>query len=587
MGDGDNISILRGSVLEIAIFSVVSNLLLLVAPIYMIQVYDRIVPVASIDTLIYISLIAFGGLVVLGIMEIVRTLYAARLSARLDARMGEQVFLASMQIPTASIGDVQPLRDLSLVRNFVASRTLFLIFDIPFGPIFICLLYFVHPILFYFTMCGAVVMVIIAVLNQLATRRLARESSERLVGAMNAAQAFARSFETIRVLGMASNAVERWGNRVADSSQAADKVGTINAFYGGLARTFRMTLQSAILGIGGYLVVKGQMTGGMIFASSLVAGRALQPLDQVIGAWRQIVEASAAWKRVKAAFRTGSSASQDYFNLPEPKGTLAVEDLVYFLPGTDAGGAPLIKRLSFSVPAGGLLAIVGPSQAGKSTLVRLIVGAIQPRSGAVRFDGSDIRAFDPDFLGRHIGYLAQETDLLPGTIGDNIARLNPDASEADIVDAAKRAGAHEMVLALPKGYSTPIGPGGVRLSGGERQRIGLARAFFGNPRLIVLDEPNSNLDTEGEKALEAALVTARASGVTVIVVTHRLGLAMICDRTMVLKGGQIETVMTPEEMREYAARGGEPKPAPKAPVVPITPKGASASFASVMRAKPQ
>ncbi|TIT76461.1 MAG: ATP-binding cassette domain-containing protein, partial [Mesorhizobium sp.] len=290
-----------------------------------------------------------------------------------------------------------------------------------------------------------------------------------------------------------------------------------------VSRTARLTLQIAILGVGAYLVLRNEMTAGMIFASSMISARALQPLDQIIGSWRQIIDANLAWKRL-STLRSGPDY-QENVALPAPEGALSVDQIVYHLPGAADGSLPLIKRLTFEVAAGETVAIVGPSQAGKSTLARLIVGAIEPRSGAIRIDGGDIRNWDPEELGRHIGYLPQDVELFPGTIAQNIARFEPDAPDGKLVQAAQRAQVHGLILGQRDGYSTLIGPTGVRLSGGERQRIGLARAFYGDPKVLVLDEPNANLDANGEAALERAIIQARLRKTTVLVITHRPSLA--------------------------------------------------------------
>ena len=570
-------TVLTRSLVEIGIFSAVVNLLLLVQPIYLLQVYDRILPASSISTLVYLSIMVVAAMAVLGLLEVVRSLYANRMAARIEATSGSEIFLAAMNSPRAGLGDVQPLRDMSTIRSFVASRAMFFLFDLPFAPLFILILYFVHPVLFLTTIVGAVVMIGVALANQAATGKKGREATEKVAGTMNAAQSFARNFETVRALGMVSNAVEYWGGRYSDSLRASSEVASVNAFYGGLARTVRMLLQIAILGIGAFLVLEGEMTAGMIFASSLISGRALQPLDQIVGSWRQVMDTWQAWKRVSALVTQPAPKALDDVELPEPKGALAVDQLTYFLPEADPGAPPLIKRISFNVRAGETVAVVGPSQAGKSTLARLIVGAIAPRSGVVRLDGADIRNWDSDKLGRHIGYLSQEVELFPGTIAQNIARFDLEPSDEDIVLAAQHAHVHDLILAQKNGYSTRIGPMGVRLSGGERQRIGLARAFYGQPKLLVLDEPNSNLDTRGEQALEQAILEAKARGITVLVITHRISIATKCDRILALRDGQIELYGPAQEvllrLAQGAQRTGPQAPAEPQPAAPTAPAG--------------
>ncbi|UVC14345.1 type I secretion system permease/ATPase [Mesorhizobium onobrychidis] len=546
---------LSKSLFEIGVFSAAVNILLLVPPLYLLQIYDRVLPSSSMNTLIYLSLFSVTGLAVLGILEIVRSLYANRLAARFDARLGSAAFLAAMNGPGAGFGDVQPLRDLATIRTFVASRSLFFLFDLPFGPLFMVLLYFVHPLLFAITLVGVVIMVIIALLNQAVTSRSGREAGDTLAATMNAAQTFARNFETVRALGMVSSIIEFWGDRFAQSLRASDKVARNNAFYGGLSRTIRILLQLAALGVGAYLVLADEMTAGMMFAASIISGRVLQPIDQIVGSWRQIAETGQAWKRVTALQKQVFSERHANVELPPPVGALTLDQVVYFLPNTDPGDLPLIKRLSFSVNAGECVAIIGPSQAGKSTLARLIVGAIKPRSGVVRIDGADIQNWRPDQLGKHLGYLSQEVELFPGTIGQNISRFEADPFDHEIIAAAQRAQVHQLLLGLPRGYATVIGPLGVRLSGGERQRIGLARAFFGDPRILVLDEPNANLDAKGEAALERAILNARSDKRTVLLITHRPSLAAKCDRILMLRDGQIELYGPAQDVLHRLAQG--------------------------------
>jgi ATP-binding cassette subfamily C protein len=536
------------------VFSAFTNILILVLPLYMLQVYDRVLPSSSLNTLLYISIAALLAVAVLGVLEIVRSQFASRVSARIEVDLGSEMFLASMNHPRAALGDVQPLRDLSIIRNFVASRALFFLFDTPFAPLFVVLLYFVHPNLFWITLLGGLLMVAVAVINQVATEKSGREAAEALGATMNSAQSFGRNFETVRALGMVGSAVEVWGNHYAASLQANDSVASANAFWGGISRTLRMLLQLATLGVGAYLVLLGEMTAGMIFAASMISSRALQPLDQVIGGWRQIAEAFGAWKRIAAI---AASARRQPDRLPPqiPHGELSLTQIIYFPPDASANAQALIKGISLKIEAGETVAIIGPSQAGKSTLARLVVGAIRPRSGTVRIDGSDIALSETDEIGRHIGYLPQEVELFPGTIAQNISRFDKQPPEGEIIRAAKRSHAHALVLSQRDGYATQIGPGGVRLSGGERQRIGLARAFYGNPKILMLDEPNANLDADGEAALEKAVLEAKEQKTTVLIITHRPSIAMKCDKILMLRDGMVEAFGPAREVMARLSQG--------------------------------
>lgn len=535
-------------------FGFVVNLLLLIQPIYMLQVYDRVLPSASIETLIYISIIALGTLLLLGIIDAVRAIMASRLASRLEVAVGADALQASMAGPRASLGDVQPLRDLQTVRGFISGRGLFAFLDLPFAPFFIALLYLIHPNLFWLTVIGVVVLVAIAMANQWASDKAAGDAGTRQMSATLAAQAFVRNAESLKAMGMRRNIVRRWGSEEALALAAQDRVNSTNAFFAGLSRVLRLTLQIATLGYGGYLVLAGEMTAGMIFAASLISGRGLQPIDQVIGGWKGFIEARKAWKRLSEALAL-ARPTEMRTEFPAPRGEVSFEAVIVFPPASEAAGRagaqagePLLKRISATIPAGACVAIIGPSGAGKTTLMRTLIGAIEPRSGAVRIDGADIRNWDPDRLGQYIGYLAQDVELLPGTVAQNIARFDPDASSEGVVRAAQEAQVDDLVLKLPKAYDTMIGPGGFQLSGGQRQRVGLARAFFGKPKILVLDEPNANLDIEGEKALERALAMAKAEAITVLIATQRRSVVEAADRIMVMRDGSLEEYGLREEV---------------------------------------
>ncbi|MDX8454676.1 type I secretion system permease/ATPase [Mesorhizobium sp. VK9D] len=520
------------AVADVGLFSLLINLLLLVIPLYLLQVYDRVLPSSSVETLVYLSVIAVAALGFLGFLDAIRAVYTQRIAATVNDRLGARVFAASLGDRNAP----SPLTDLASVCAFIRSRGVSVLFDLPFAPVFLGLLYLIHPVLFWVTLGGVVLLVVLVVANQLAIGRNDARSAERSALASRAEQAFARNAETLRAMGMVENAARVWGRHVAEALVLHDRSASANAIFSGVSRALRMMLQLAILGAGAWLVLKGQMTAGMIFASSLVSSRALQPLDQLIGSWRQIVEARRAWTRLGTALSALPGEARK-LTLPDPTGAVAAQDLFFIAPNAAFGAEPILKRLSFAIGAGEAVAIVGPSGAGKSTLARLLVGAAQPNGGSVRIDGAELRTWDENQLGRHVGYLAQEVELFPGSVGENIARFDAHADDSAIVEAARRAEAHELILALRDGYQTAIAG---TLSGGERQRIGLARAFYGNPRILVLDEPSTHLDGAGEAALEAVLAAARAAGVTTIVITHRPSIAAACDRVMVLRGGVIE-----------------------------------------------
>ncbi|QND56259.1 type I secretion system permease/ATPase [Mesorhizobium huakuii] len=560
------------AIADVGVFSLLINILLLVIPLYLLQVYDRVLPSSSVETLVYLSVIAVLALAFLGLLDAIRAVYTQRVAATVDRKLGAGTFAVSLGAKYA--GGLSPLRDLASVCAFIRSRGVAVLFDLPFAPVFLALLYLIHPVLFWVTVAGAALLLLLVVANQLAIGRNDALSAERSALASQAEQAFARNAETLRAMGMVENAARVWGRHVAAALTLHDRSSSANAIFSGASRALRMMLQLAILGAGAWLVLKGQMTAGMIFASSLVSSRALQPLDQLIGAWRQIADARRAWKRLETALAARPAEARKLI-LPDPAGAISAQDVFFMAPNAQPGTEPILKRLNFQIGAGEALAIVGPSGAGKSTLARLLVGAARPTGGAVRIDGADLRSWDENQLGKHIGYLAQEVELFPGSIAQNVARFDPDADDAAIIEATRRAEAHELILAQRDGYQTLIGPSDRTLSGGERQRIGLARAFYGNPRILVLDEPSTHLDGTGEAALEAVLAATKAAGVTMVVITHRPSIAASCDRVMLLRGGAIEAFGSSSEVLRHSVVG---KGLPAQPNTVVT-----GSFATTIR----
>jgi ATP-binding cassette subfamily C protein len=423
------------------------------------------------------------------------------------------------------------------------------LFDLPFVPLFLLMLLFIHPYVFTLTIVGVVIVALVAYFNQRSVAASGKQAAEASMKSMAAAQAFAQSAETIRSMGMMRNVIGMWGKAEAQTLNSLDENLGSNAWYGGLSRTVRQFLQIAIMGLGAWLVLDGKMTAGMIFATSMISGRALQPIDQLIGGWRVIFDAKLAWDRLKESIKISEQVLAPKTELPAPNGQIEAENLIYYAPSRKTG-EPLVKRVNFTIPAGSSVGLIGPSGAGKSTLARLLCGAIEPTQGNVRIDKADIRQWDRDTLGKHIGYLAQNADMLPGTIAQNISRFMPDAKSEDIVAAAQKAHVHDMILGFPGGYEAILGPTGMTLSGGQRQRIGLARAFFGSPKLLILDEPNSNLDADGDIALERAIVQAKADGITVVMVTQRKTSADKLDNLMIVRNGSIEDYGPREKVME-------------------------------------
>lgn len=556
-----------------AFFSLFSNLMMLAIPLYMLQIYDRVLPSQSTDTLTFLSIIAVFALLVLGGMEAIRAVLANRAAVRLDATLGDTVLKQIIRTGAFSGGNAQPMRDLAGIRNLISSRQVFAVLDLPFATIFIGLLYLVHPHLFWLTLAGAVILTMIAILNQVATSRASKIQSEKQMSSSLQTEFLARNADSLVAMGMINNVVNHWGNLHVQSIMAGDKSAKANATFSGISRFIRLGIQIAVLGYGAKLVLQGEMTPGMIFASSIVSGRALQPIDQVIGAWRNLSSGAQSWKRLKQ-FLSFADNETEYTQLPAPKGLLQVSNIVQ--PNAlDPTAKPILAKISFQLEPGTAVVVIGPSGSGKTTLARVIVGALKPRAGTVRLDGHDINNWDPEDLGKYIGYLAQDVELLPGTIAQNISRFEHSPSSEKIMQAASIAHVDDLIKSMPKGFDTPIGPGGAQISGGEKQRIGLARAFYGEPKLLVLDEPNSSLDRIGETALLRAVIEAKKKNISVIIISQRESALAVADKIIRMQAGEItdfgdrDTIV---EKYKNAAKQKNPNATPKGAPNNIKPK---------------
>ncbi len=527
----------RIALLVIGGFSFFAALLQLTIPLYMLQIYDRVLPSNSHDTLIFISILAGFALIILGITEMIRQFLGNRAAAKFDTWLSTDVLEEVVKNGQKTGGNTQYLKDLQSVRQLVGSKILTGLVDLPFSTVFVICLYFIHPHLFYLTIVGVVVLILIALANRSFAAASTKEQNAAAMHAGTEAEFFARNSDSILAMGMLKDVVAVWGEKNATALVAGDRSSAINSLFSGVSRTIRFGLQAMMLGYGAWLVQKGEMTAGMIFASSILSGRALQPIDVVINSWPQISSGKAAWGRVKE-FIAETNNRHDYTDIQEPEGHLAVAKILQKNP-VDGKAPPILARVSFDLPAGISLAIIGASGSGKSTLARVITGALKPFAGVVRIDGHEIVNWNPQDLGKYIGYLAQDVELLPGTIAQNISRFRGDATADNIHKAAKMAHVQELIKKMPHGFDTRIGPGGVTISGGEKQRIALARAFYGSPKLLVLDEPNSSLDKSGEAALLRALKAAKEESITVILITQRDNILKSVDRIMQMKDGKI------------------------------------------------
>lgn len=526
---------LRPLIVFAAAASLVLNVAMLVPSLYMIEVFDRVFASRSMETLVMLSAIAVVALGLAFFMDAARASALACAGRALDGRLSPLALrsvLAEAAGPSRSV-DQNVLRDVSKLRAFLAGSGVQAVFDAPWLPVYLGAITLMHPLLGAAAAAGACLLVALSLLTEKLTRRTSVAMVARSRSTARDAEALIRNAEAIAGMGMARDAVAGWqrGHDALLGLQAAH--GDTSARLSAMARGVRQLLQMAMLGLGAWLVIGHDASAGIMVASTLLLGRALQPVEHLIGGWNAVVDARAAWGRLE---RRAAPRADELLALPAPSGRLEVTG-VTFSPA--AAKPALVRNVTFMLAAGESLGIVGPSASGKTTLIRLILGIWRPIAGVIRLDGSDIAAWDRDALGAHVGYLPQDVELFAGTVAANIARLG--TVDADkVIDAARRAHAHEMILRLSDGYDTEIGEGGAVLSGGQRQRIALARALYGSPRLVVLDEPNANLDVEGERALTSALAGLKAAGVTVVMVGHRPAMMSSLDKLAVLNEGQLE-----------------------------------------------
>jgi PrtD family type I secretion system ABC transporter len=522
--------------IAVGIFSMCINILMLTVSVYMLQIYDRVLPGRSLDTLIYLTLIACAALVVMGCFDLIRSRILVRIGVWLDRTLSPVLFERGVENSLRGTSyRSEALRDLSTLRNFLSGNGILILFDAPWVPIYLAVIFVLHPVLGWFSTAGAIVLFALTVLNNFLTMKRVRTIGAKSSKAYQTAEACFRNAEVIDGMGMAPALVQRWdavnAALLGVQLKASDTAGLINA----TTKSMRMIMQMLILGIGAWLVLHQEMTAGGMIAASIIMARALAPVEMAVSGWHQTMAAQQAWKRLSDLLKLPSLHPPN-ISLPKPKGLLAVEDVVYTPPGAPL---PALRGVSFALEPGEVLAILGPSAAGKSTLARLAVGLAQPERGSVRLDGADVFGWKREEFGHHVGYLPQDIELFSGTVHENIARMNG-ADSAQVIEAACIAGAHDMILRLPKGYETRIGEQGVVLSAGQRQRVGLARAVYRVPTLIVLDEPNSSLDVTGEQALGKAIMYLKSRKSTIVVVSHRPALVNQVDKILVLSEGQLQ-----------------------------------------------
>jgi PrtD family type I secretion system ABC transporter len=547
---GDALGACRTAFLALFVFSLAINLLVLAAPLYMMQVYDRVLGSRSIETLMMLTLMVMVAFLVMGTLDLVRGRLMIGVSRWLDERLGADVLTGDIIAALRRSGwrSSQGLRDLAIFRTFLTGSGVFPIMDAPWAPLFLAVLFILHPLLGFIGTAGAVVLFGLALANEMLTRDPLRRAGAAARSSQLHADMAVRNADVVEAMGMLPGLVERWRsvNRdvLALQELASGRAGLISA----ISKIVRMALQSVILGAGAYLTIEHEASGGVMIGASIILGRALSPVEQAITAWKGLVAARGAYARLKAQL-VATPERGLRTSLPAPDGHLRLDGVVFAPPGVKEA---VIRNVSFAVPAGEIVVLIGPSAAGKTTLARLVVGNWQPQRGNVRLDGADLSTWEPDELGPHVGYLPQDVELFAGTVRDNIARMG-DGPDSAVIEAAKKADVHEMILDLPQGYDTEIGDGGAWLSGGQRQRIALARALYGDPKLLVLDEPSSSLDTTAENRLIQTLAALRGK-VTVVLVTHRLNLLGLADKVLLLRAGAVEAFGPRDEIMARLSR---------------------------------
>ncbi len=527
----------RGLFIFVGVFSFFVNLLMLTGPIFMLQVYDRVLGSRSEATLVALAALVAFLYLMMGFLDYVRGRVLARIGARFQAKLDRRVFAAAIEDAAtrdrgAAGGGV---RDLETVQRFLASPVLGAFFDLPFTPIFIAGIFIFHQWLGWLAVGGGLVLVLLTVLNQLTTKEPQLAANQATAHADIMSERLKSDADMVQSLGMRGAAFNRWqqvrGKSLGLSLKASDAAGTFSAS----TKTFRLFLQSAMLGLGAYLVLQMELTPGAMIAGSILLGRALAPIELAVGQWALVQAAVKAWDKL-AELLGQVPVPRQRTSLPRPRAILDVQQATVIPPGEQQAA---LRLVTFRLDPGTALGVIGPSGAGKSTLARALTGVWRCAGGKIRLDGATIDQYDPDMLGRHVGYLPQKVTLFDGTLAENIARLDPQARDEDIVAAAKKAAAHEMILKLPDGYNTQVSATGGRLSGGLTQRVGLARALYGDPVILVLDEPNSNLDNDGSQALNVAIRTFKEEGKAVMIMAHRPAAIQECDMLLVLDGGSV------------------------------------------------
>ena len=570
---GDALRACRGAFIGVGVMSCIINLLYLTGSIFMLEVYDRVLPSRSVPTLVGLIILAAGLYMAQGVLDLIRGRILGRVGTSLDEALNARVFDTIVRLPLTAGGrneGLQPLRDLDNVRSFLGGMGPSAFFDLPWLPLYLVICFAFHVLIGLTALIGAIILVTLTLITEYMSREPARETMGLAARRNDLAAASRRNAEVLVAMGMAGRLAKRWGDTNAKYLAGNQNASDITGGLGAIAKVMRMMLQSAVLGVGAYLVIHQQATAGIIIAGSILSARALAPVDLAIAHWKSFVAARQSWHRLTHLLEQMPVKAAPTL-LQDPSSRLSVEGVGIAAPGDPK---PIIQEVTFALAAGSGLGVIGPSGSGKSSLARALVGVWQPVRGKVRLDGAALDQWSSDVIGRHIGYLPQDVELFAGSVAQNICRFDPEARPERVLAAAKEAGVHEMIIKMRDGYNTQVGENGAALSAGQAQRVALARALYGEPFLIVLDEPNSNLDTEGDEALTRAVRAARERGAIVVVVAHRpIGIEGV-DQILVLKDGRMQAFGPKETV---LAQVLQPRVASPAPIKIVSDAGAAKS----------
>lgn len=556
----------RNGLVGVGVFSALINVLMLTGPLFMLQIYDRVLASRSVPTLVGLVVLVAALYAFQGVLDFIRGRVLLRIGASLDEALSARAFDLVMRLPMSARGGgdgLQPVRDLDQIRSFFASGGPAALFDLPWMPLYIAVCWLFHPLIGVVALIGAIFLIVLTLAAEFATRRPSQEAADHAALRNNLLEASRRNAEAVQAMGMADRIGARFGVVNSDflhsQQTGADRTGGLGA----VSRFFRMLLQSLVLGLGAWLVIHQEATAGVIIAASILVARALAPVELAIANWKGFIAARQSRQRLQSLL-AALPARKALLALPQPQKRFAVENVSAVPPGTQRVVA---REVSFTLERGSGLGIIGPSASGKSSIARLMVGVWQPAQGKIRIDGAALDQWSPEALGLHVGYLPQDVQLFDGTIAENIARFEPDAPSEAVIAAANAAGVHDLVLALPEGYATRIGEAGAALSAGQRQRVALARALYRNPFLVVLDEPNANLDASGETALTSAIMGVRKRGGIAIVIAHRPSALAAVDKVLAMADGRQQAFGDRDEVLRQVLRPTPQVPAPQTPAL--------------------